>query len=370
VIRTRLTAANIARAIKQLPPNRRYNYIAKPTKTTLEVVDVVDPEGPITIHRYTPSKSGDKAPSVKKQTISAAMIRRVADAMSIGLPRNLDRVLGGSYNTRSALEALMAHTPEFYYGYPGRVENFETSSVIKRGHKHLMWLPDEPHPNGVTRERDMEGMAVSEAASIDVVYDALVLVPESEIEAQIENAVPKEIRRRHAQIQVLLLEIGRQLGFRTWVAQNDKGILYKGQRLGEMDGVVVRLDDVQLLASFGEAIRAALMIDVIWFRNGRLMPAVIEIEHTTGITPGLTRMRKFQDKVPPVPTRWVIAAADADRDNVLKETNNPQFASMKPKFFPYSAVEELNWLCKKRKIKGVTEEFLDSFMEPCLPGLQ
>ena len=148
---TRLTAANIVHSIKQLPKNTRFNYLAKATKTQIEVVDVVDPEGPITINRYTRPKSGSKSPTVKKQTISAAMVRRVANAMSVGVPRNLDRVLGGSYNTRSALESLLAHTPEFQYGYPGRIENFETSSVIKKGHKHLMWLPDR-----LSRERCYE----------------------------------------------------------------------------------------------------------------------------------------------------------------------------------------------------------------------
>lgn len=335
----------------------------------IEVVDAVDPDGPITINRYTRAKSPGQPPTVKRETISAAMIRRVADSMQVGIPRNLDRVLGGSYNTRSALEALLAHTPEFQYGYPGRIENFETSSVIKRGHKHLMWLPDEPHRNGAMKPRDMAGLEVSEATSVDVVYGALVLSPEAMIGDEVKASLPEEIRRRHAQIQVILVEIGRQLGFKTWVAQNDKGISYKGQKLGGMDGVVVRLDDVQLLASFGEAIRAALMIDVIWFRNGRLMPAVIEIEHTTGITPGLTRMKNFYDRVPPVPTRWVIAAPDADRDSVRKEASKPQFAGMNPRFFPYSAIEELNWLCEKRKITGVTDEFLDCFMEPCLPSL-
>jgi len=344
--------------------------LAKSTKTQIEFVDAVDPEGPITINRYTAPKSGERTPAVKKQTISAAMIRRVANAVSVGVPRNLDRVLGASYNTRSALETLLAHTPEFQYGYPGRTENFETSSVVKRGHKHLIWLPDEPHENGVTKKREMGGMAVSEAGSIDIVYEALVLDDPNKYKDEIGNTIPKEIKRRHSQIQALLVEIGRQLGFKTWVAQNDKGISYKGQKLGEMDGVIVRLDDVKLLSSFNDAIRQALLIDVIWFRNGRLMPAVIEIEHTTGVTSGLSRMRKFHDLVPPVPTRWVIAAADADRQNVMARANHEQFAPMKPKFFPYSAIEELNWLCEKRKLKGVTEDFLDCFMEPCIPVLE
>ena len=144
-----------------------------------------------------------------------------------------------------------------------------------------------------------------------------------------KSATPfqRKSKRRHSQIQALLVEIGTHLGFRTWVAQNDQGIEYKGQKLGEMDGVVVRLDEIKLLSSFNDAIRQALLIDVIWFRNGKLMPAVIEIEHTTGVTSGLSRMRKFYDLAPPVPSRWVIAAADADRETVMAKANHEQYPS-------------------------------------------
>ena len=112
--------------------------------------------------------------------------------------------------------------------------------------------------------------------------------------------------------------------------------------------------------------RAALLIDCIWFRNHRLMPAVMEIEHTTGITSGLTRMLKFKDELPEYPTRYVIVAADEDRDKVLREGNLPQFRPLKTRYFPYSAVEELYSLCEKRKLRGVTEELLDCYMEPVL----
>jgi len=36
---------------------------------------------------------------------------------------------------------------------------------------------------------------------------------------------------------------------------------------------------------------------------------------------------------------------------------------MNPLYFPYSSVEELYSLCQRRKVKGITEDFLDCFME-------
>jgi type II restriction enzyme len=350
------------RAIAQLPRNQDYNYIDRKNRGRIILEGAQLPEGPITIKRYNPSKRKARR-DAKKATISTKMIWRVANAIGAGVPINIDRVLGASYNTRSVLETLLAHSPQFYYCYPGRIEATASSSKVKKGHKHLLWLPDDPHEEGVLKEKGTD-IVISEIPTLEAIYEALV-VPE----AVVEEGMNIDIARRHAQIQIALVEIGTQLRYRTWVAHNDKGIMYKDQRLGEMDGVIARLDDVKLLQAYDEARAAAHLIDCIWFKNALLMPAVIEIEHSTGVKSGLTRMKNFQDRFPEFPTRWVIAAPDEDRDKVLRACNLPQFASLKARYFPYSAVEELYSLCQKRKIRGVTEEFLDCYMEPCLPVL-
>ncbi|MBE5394940.1 hypothetical protein HT747_07230 [Brevibacillus borstelensis] len=199
----------------------------------------------------------------------------------------------------------------------------------------------------------------------DAFYDALV-VPDELVTTELDI----EAVRRHSQIQIALIKIGQQLGFRTWIAQNDKGIKYQNKRLVEMEGVVNSLRDERIISAFEEAYKAALLIDCIWFKNGKLMPAVMEVEHSTGVTSGLTRMKGLQDALPPFLTRYVIVAPDEDRDKVLREANRPQFQSLNVRYFPYSAVEELYSLCQRRKIRGVTEEFLDSFMEPTLGQLE
>lgn len=358
----RVTATDLARAISQLPRNREYQYIEPTTRTRIIIQGVTLPEGPITIKRYDPSKRQRRA-DARRSNISAQMIWRVANALGAGVPINMDRVLGGSYNTRSAFEVLLAHTPQFYYCYPGRIESTTSSTRIKTGHKHLMWLPDEPHEEGIVVKKDTK-VVISEIPTVEAIYEAIVL-PEAVIEPGMDIA----IARRHAQIQVALVKIGTQLGFKSWVAQNDRGIVYDDRRLGEMEGVIARLDDVRLLEAFAEARRAASLIDCVWFKNARLMPAVIEIEHSTGVRSGLTRMKNFKDTAPAVNARWVIAAPDEDREKVMRECNLQQFTDLNARYFPYSAIEELYYLCQKRKITGVTEDFLDCYMEPCLVGL-
>ena len=90
----------------------------------------------------------------------------------------------------------------------------------------------------------------------------------------------------------------------------------------------------------------------------------MEVEHTTGVTSGLTRMLNFANKIPPIKTRYVIVAPDEDRDHVIQEANKSIFQELDARYFPYSAVEELFAICQKRHLRGVTEEFLDCYMEP------
>lgn len=309
------------------------------------------------IKRFNPNK-GETLKDAKEVTISTQMIWRIANAIRENQPINVERVLGASYNTRSVLEALIAHTPQFYFCYPGRIEDINGKSRIRDGHKHIVWRPDTPHELGVMKESETESV-VSEIPTVDASYDALV-VPDEMVTAEMDI----DTQRRHLQIQIALITIGRHLGFKTWVAQNDMGFMYKGQRIAEIDGVLTKLDHGNILAAFPDAVKAARLIDSIWFMDSKYMPAVMEVEHTTGITSGLTRMLGLRNAAPAIQTRYVIVAPDEDRAKALREANREQFLPLDVRFFPYSAVEELYALCQRRKIKGITQEFADSFMEP------
>lgn len=356
----KLSASNIVAFINQLDRNQVYNYINPKTRGLIKIEGADLPEGPIRFKRWNPS-IGESEFQKPIESISSQMIWRVANAFNVNQPLTIDRVVGASYNSRSVLEALLAYTPEFYFCYPGRIEKMGGYSSVQHGHKHLIWKPDAPHRLGILEKAETD-LVISEIPTIDAFYESLVL-PDNNIEAA---EIDIEIKRRHAQIQIALYFIGKQLEFRTWIAQNDKGILYKNIRISEYDGVIGSLKDERLMTAYDDAIQAALLIDCIWFKNGRLMPAVMEVEHSTGVTSGLTRMKNFKDRFPPFPTRYVIVAADEDRDKVIREANKPQFRDLNPRYFTYSAVEELYSLCQRRKIKGVSEEFLDSFMEPIL----
>jgi hypothetical protein len=147
----KLTAQNVVSFINQLPKHSSYQYLNPSNKGLIQIDSIDLPEGPIRIKRCDPSK-GESFAGKKSVTISSQMIWRLANTLKPNQPINVDRILAGSYNTRSVLEALLAHTPQFYYCYPGRIESINSYNSIKEGHKHLLWCPEKPHIIGVTEE--------------------------------------------------------------------------------------------------------------------------------------------------------------------------------------------------------------------------
>jgi type II restriction enzyme len=354
----RMTPEILVRSLADLRRDREYAFVNERNHGRIRILEVCLPLGPVVISRYQPG-AGETAATGQRSTISSTMLLRVANAVAAGVPMNIDRVLGASYNTRSVLESLLAHTPQFYVCRPGRIEVRESSSAIMPGHKHLLWLPGRPHEPGRIEEERTE-LVISELPSVSAVYEALVIPDDNGGPA----GMPIEIRRRHAQIQVALVMIAESLGMRPFVAKNDQAIMYDGTRLGSREKVVSDLSAIEMLAPFSDAVRAGSMIDCIWFRNGRFMPAVIEIEHTTGVTPGLTRMLGFKDRAPNVHSKYVIAAPDEDRERVMTEIGRPQFISLSSAFMPYSAVEELHGLVQHRRLRGrVNDDFIEAFLE-------
>ena len=220
-----------------------------------------------------------------------------------------------------------------------------------------MWCPEEPHQQGIIQVKETE-VVISEM-TFEVTYDALQIPSDL-----LSQDVDIEHVRQHARMQIALIIIGQQFGYRTWVAQNDRGIIYDNQALGEMEVVVDRLSQEPLIGMVSDAVRAATLIDCIWFGNTRYMPAVMEIEHSTGITSGLTRMQGLYEQIPSIATRYVIVAPDEMRHNVIEKANRPQFQNLRTRYFPYSSVQELYQLCQRRNPRGLTQDFLDSYMEP------
>ena len=350
----KLTAENIICAINSLDKKVLYNYIYPGNHGVIKIETVKLPEGPILIKQWDPSKNQTETTAAIK-SISSDMIWRIANAFKPDSPINFDRILGASYNTRSVLETLLVHTPEFYYCYPGRIEDKNGNIKIQAGHKHVIWKPDAPHKKGIMSPTETD-IQISEIPVYDVSYKLLEFTT---------KGLDINVIRRHLQIQIALYHIGHSLGYRTWIAQNDMNVQYNEKRLCEYPGIIQSIrDDKNVLSGFNDAIDSARLIDCIWFDGEKNLPAVLEVEHTTGTTSGLVRMHKLKEAIPSILTRYIIVAPDEDRNNVISKANSEQFADMNLFYFSYSKVEDLFSICMRYKLQGVTNEFIESFMEP------
>lgn len=353
-----ITTECMVNLLSALPKKKAFVYIKPATHTVVAIESIDGKSGPIAIRRWNPTK-GETFKKSKTTFLSSQMLTRVSNAIEEGTPVNIDRLLGGSYNTRSALETLLCHTPPFYYCFPGRIDFSTGKAIIKSGHKHILYLPNTPHKSGFLCEKEMKNMAINEIPSKHVVYNALELPP-STIQA---GSVDTTEARIHLQMQMAIYEIGRALNLKTYIAQNDQGAIYKGKILSDNPDIITNLREVPLVGAFGIAANEGKLIDAIWFGE-RNISAVFEVENSTGVTPGLTRMQNFKKLLPRYQDmRFVIIAPDDLRDKVTREINKAEFKELHAYYMSYSSVSELLGLCQERNLKGVTEAFLETFLE-------
>ena len=159
------------------------------------------------------------------------------------------------------------------------------------------------------------------------------------------------------------------LDFKTWIAKNDQSIRVERETLGNIDGVIRSLENVRILYN-EESKKIASLIDCIWFSTDyKYIPAVIEIEHSTGVTSGLTRMLKFKEAIPSIASNYTIVAPNDLRSKVVSEANTSAFRTLKTRYMPYSTVRELYGLIQRYKLSNVVERtFIEPFMENIIEG--
>ena len=358
ITETGISVEMIVNALKSLPKGQPFSYIHGATKTVAAIVNIDGTRGPISIKRWNPS-NGETPKSAEIQSISTQMLSRVANAITEGTPINIDRLLGASYNTRSALEALLCHTPQFYYCFPGRIEITNGKTKIKAGHKHIIWLPNEPHDPGILVEKEVKNLEINEIPSKNVVYNALELPPTSIKSGKVDSVED----RVHLHMQMAIYEIGCSLSLKTYIAKNDQGAKYKGKILTDHSSIITDLSKVPLVSVMDGAAKAGGLIDAIWFGT-KNVPAVFEVENSTGVTSGLNRMLDFKKHMPPLSDmRFIIVAPDDLRDKVTKEVNKPEFTELHALYLSYSSVSEFLGLCQERTLKGVSDAFVETFCE-------
>lgn len=151
-------------------------------------------------------------------------------------------------------------------------------------------------------------------------------------------AAERECDETHTEVQGWLRDLGLALGYRVWVAANDRGRAYGPGRLG--DGCLEELPAALAAAPGVEAVR---LIDVIWFETDGSAAAAFEVEHSTSIYSGIVRMLDlalggdggFNGRL------LLVAPDDRERD-VRQQLARPAFsrvAELGIRYLPYGELK-------------------------------
>lgn len=140
----------------------------------------------------------------------------------------------------------------------------------------------------------------------------------------------------HTEIQGWLRDLGRALGFKVWVAANDRARPYCDGRLA--DGCLDTLPTVLENALAAETIR---LIDVLWLdESGQRIGAAFEVEHTTSIYSGIVRMLDLALGVGAGDScAYFLVAPDEREQDVRQQFARPAFSrvtDLRLCYLPYS----------------------------------
>jgi hypothetical protein len=192
--------------------------------------------------------------------------------------------------------------------------------------------------NPVRRPVDPLKLARKPKARPKKVIAATVPDPE-DLTKEVEEPEPRV--REHTEIQWLLLKLGNDMGLDVWVARNDRGLEWQGQKFADLPRsrreLPRQFDDVTN--------RTIALIDVLWLRENAIV-AAFEIESTTQVYSGLLRMSDLLAMQPNISLPLYLVAPDDRRNKVVTEINRPTFRGLTPplaevcRFIPFSVLRD------------------------------
>lgn len=143
----------------------------------------------------------------------------------------------------------------------------------------------------------------------------------------------------HTQVQAWLRDLGLGLGFRVWVAANDRGRNWGDGRLG--DGCLEALPESVRSKPGGEAVE---LIDVLWLDAGDAVIGAFEVEHTTSIYSGIVRLLDLALGQTDGASRGLfLVAPDSREQDVRAQLSRPAFsrvADLRVRFLSYGDLDK------------------------------
>jgi hypothetical protein len=158
----------------------------------------------------------------------------------------------------------------------------------------------------------------------------------------------------HQSAQYHLLQLGNMLGYLTFTPDSLKR--YNGQKLGD----VATLKEIP--AFTGERdLNSAKKIDVIWFGEDENPRMCFEVEHSTGISPGLNRLLQLQH----LRVRFFIVSSEDQRGKFESEMKKFPYRTLRDSY-RFISYDELGQLYEttvpfhQMKMKLIGEDLIPS----------
>lgn len=197
---------------------------------------------------------------------------------------------------------------------------------------------------GVLFDVGIGRFAAPPAAEGDAAHDAWFaeLSKTRETAKKLEGSVAaaRQDDLTHTEIQAWLRDLGLALGYKVWVAANDRGRSYNGGTLatGCADSLPSSIEG----SSGADSIR---LIDILWIDpDGERVTAAFEVEHTTSIYSGIVRMLDLAlSSGLHAAGGLFLVAPDAREEEVRAQLRRPAFsrvADLQVRFLPYGELEK------------------------------
>jgi type II restriction enzyme len=171
--------------------------------------------------------------------------------------------------------------------------------------------------------------------------------------AQVVDQLQEE--ETHTKMQLLLTKLGKALGYDVFVASNDRGKSFQGERFS-----FHCLCSLPALAVSAEVAATVGLIDVLWFEKGSNHVACgFEVEKSTSIYSGLLRLADLSLALPDHAIRVFLVAPDEREREVVAQLKRPSVLATNRGAAAYILFSDLDRHCDAMCRFGTGREVLD-----------
>lgn len=161
---------------------------------------------------------------------------------------------------------------------------------------------------------------------------------------EVQNEIEEE--NEHLRMQLLLTEIGRELGYDVFVATNDRKKSCDGKSLEYL--TIPELPHMNLPQ---EVLKTISLIDVVWVNKGlKQIDCAFEVEKSTSIYSGILRLLDLASSLGDKEYNFFLVAPDSREKEIIAQLKRPSFQSLaclKLRYLLFTDLKEnCNGICK------------------------